>query len=140
MVRTTYGDHERCRQVYFSSFEGMYFTGDGARRDENGFYRIIGRVDDVINVSGHRLGTAEVEDAIKSVNGVHDAMVKARQNRITGSILTADVVLHSTNDKSDMESTIKERLSRKFQPWMIPRIFHFVPELQKTTTGKKVRR
>jgi acetyl-CoA synthetase len=64
MIRTTYGDHERCRINYFSTYRGYYFTGDGAKRDEEGYYRILGRVDDVINVSGHRLGTAEVEDAI----------------------------------------------------------------------------
>jgi acetyl-CoA synthetase len=64
ILRTTYGDHERCRTNYFATYPGLYFTGDGAIRDENGFYRITGRVDDVLNVSGHRLGTAEVENAI----------------------------------------------------------------------------
>ena len=75
MIRTTYGDHERCRKVYFSSYQDKYFTGDGCRRDENGFYRITGRVDDVINVSGHRIGTAEVEDAINTYEKVVESAV-----------------------------------------------------------------
>ena len=73
IIRTTYGDHKRCRQAYFSTYPGLYFTGDGALRDRNGNYRITGRVDDVLNVSGHRIGTAEVENAIN----IHDSIIES---------------------------------------------------------------
>ena len=75
MLRTTYGDHERCRQTYFSAYPGMYFTGDGAKRDHDGYLRILGRVDDVINVSGHRMGTAEVENAINEHPNVMPSLI-----------------------------------------------------------------
>ena len=92
MIRTTWGDHERCRQVYFSAFENHYFTGDGAKRDENGLYRIIGRVDDVINVSGHRLGTAEVENAINEHPQVIESAVVGYPHDIKGQGIYAYVI------------------------------------------------
>jgi acetyl-CoA synthetase len=84
MLRTTYGDHERCRMTYFSMFDDMYFTGDGARREDDGMYRIIGRVDDVINVSGHRMGTAEVENAINEHPIVVESAVVGYPHEIKG--------------------------------------------------------
>ena len=95
MLRTTYGDHERCRITYFSSFENLYFTGDGARRDADGRYRIIGRVDDVINVSGHRMGTAEVENAIdEHPNVVESAVVGyPMTSRDRAFMLTSSLVI-----------------------------------------------
>jgi acetyl-CoA synthetase len=76
ILRTTYGDHERCKTNYFATYPGYYFTGDGCHRDENGYYRITGRVDDVLNVSGHRIGTAEVENAINMHAGVVESAIK----------------------------------------------------------------
>ena len=84
MIRTTYGDHKRCKETYFSTFKGYYFTGDGAKRDDDGMYRILGRVDDVINVSGHRIGTAEVEDAINQDQEVIESAVVGFPHEIKG--------------------------------------------------------
>ncbi len=94
MLRTTYGDHERCRQTYFSTFKGLYFTGDGAKRDADGYYRILGRVDDVINVSGHRLGTAEVENAINEHPAVVESAVVGYPHEIKGQGVFAFVVIN----------------------------------------------
>jgi acetyl-CoA synthetase len=92
IMRTTWGDHERCRQTYFSSYKGYYFTGDGAKRDADGRYRIIGRVDDVINVSGHRFGTAEIENAINEAKGVVESAVVGYPHDIKGQGIYAYVV------------------------------------------------
>ena len=93
MIRTTYGDHERCRINYFSHYKGYYFTGDGAKRDENGMYRIIGRIDDVINVSGHRFGTAEIENAINTNSHVIESAVVGYPHDIKGQGIYAYVTL-----------------------------------------------
>ena len=91
-LRTTYGDHERCKNTYFSNYKGYYFTGDGAKRDKDGMYRIIGRVDDVINVSGHRFGTAEIEDAINMDLNVIESAVVGFPHDIKGQGIYAYVV------------------------------------------------
>ena len=96
IIRTTYGDHERCRQNYFRRYNGYYFTGDGARRDANGYYRIIGRVDDVINVSGHRIGTAEVENAINEHPDVVESAVVGYPHDIKGQGIYAYVICRAT--------------------------------------------
>src|SRR5690606_10211776 len=92
IIRTTYGDHERCKQTYFSTYPGMYFTGDGCLRDEDGFYRITGRVDDVLNVSGHRIGTAELENAINMHLGVVESAIVGYPHDIKGQAIYAFVI------------------------------------------------
>ncbi len=141
MIRTTYGDHERCRQVYFSSFEDKYFTGDGARRDENGMYRIIGRVDDVINVSGHRMGTAEVENAINEHEEVVESAVVGYPHHIKGQGIYAYVI---TKDKVKNEEKFRNELrkvvTREIGPIAKPDKIQLVPGLPKTRSGKIMRR
>lgn len=142
MLRTTYGDHERCRQVYFSSFEDMYFTGDGARRDENGMYRIIGRVDDVINVSGHRLGTAEVENAINEHDNIIETAVVGYPHDIKGQgiyayIITDGTVTVSTDDfRKEVSNLVREIIG----PIAKPDKIQVVSGLPKTRSGKIMRR
>src|SRR6478672_3430705 len=102
ILRTTYGDHERCRQNYFATYPDLYFTGDGALKDENGFYRITGRVDDVLNVSGHRIGTAEVENAINMHAGVVESAVVGYPHDVKGQGIYAYVVfgpMHGGEDR-----------------------------------------
>ncbi len=141
MIRTTWGDHERCRQVYFSAFENHYFTGDGAKRDENGLYRIIGRVDDVINVSGHRLGTAEVENAINEHPQVIESAVVGYPHDIKGQGIYAYVICSETARKDDamrkeMEAIVSDVIGRIAKPDKI----QFVTGLPKTRSGKIMRR
>jgi acetyl-CoA synthetase len=141
MVRTTYGDHERCRQVYFSSFEGKYFTGDGAKRDENGFYRIIGRVDDVINVSGHRFGTAEIEDAINGHLNIVESAVVGYPHDIKGQGIYAYVV--ANEEVEDLEAFRQEVLfivSKEIGRIAKPDKIQIVQDLPKTRSGKIMRR
>ena len=141
MLRTTYGDHERCRQTYFSAFENMYFTGDGARRDEDGRYRIIGRVDDVINVSGHRLGTAEVENAINEHANVVESAVVGYPHAIKGQGIYAYVI--TQDEITDEEAFIKEvrgEVTKVIGPIAKPDLIQIVPGLPKTRSGKIMRR
>jgi acetyl-CoA synthetase len=141
IIRTTYGDHERCRQVYFSTFENMYFTGDGAKRDENGFYRIIGRVDDVINVSGHRLGTAEVENAINQHHSVVESAVVGYPHPIKGQGIYAFVICQG--DITDEEKVRKEiiaTVTKEIGPIAKPDQVQIVTGLPKTRSGKIMRR
>src|SRR3989338_1894181 len=98
ILRTTYGDHERCRTTYFSHYKGYYFTGDGAKRDTNGMYRIIGRIDDVINVSGHRFGTAEIEDALNTNEFAIESAVVGFPHDIKGQGIYAYVVIDGHPD------------------------------------------
>src|SRR4029079_9458081 len=100
-MRTVYGDHERFVQTYFSTYKGMYFTGDGARRDKDGYYRITGRVDDVINVSGHRLGTAEIEDALNSHPKIAESAVVGYPHDIKGQGIYAYVILKGGEQSND---------------------------------------
>lgn len=144
MIRTTYGDHERCRTTYFANYPNYYFTGDGAKRDENGMYRIIGRVDDVINVSGHRFGTAEIEDAINTSSFVVESAVVGFPHDIKGQGIFAYVVAEPQIDTDTQESEIKESviLSIEKQIGKIakPDRILIVSGLPKTRSGKIMRR
>jgi len=141
MLRTTYGDHERCRQTYFSSYPGKYFTGDGCLRDEDGYYRITGRVDDVLNVSGHRIGTAEVENAINMHATVVESAVVGYPHDIKGQGVYAFVV--SPGMHGDEELTRKDILmtvTRIIGAIAKPDKIQFVTGLPKTRSGKIMRR
>ncbi len=142
IIRTTYGDHERCKNTYFSNYNGYYFTGDGAKRDKQGMYRIIGRVDDVINVSGHRFGTAEIEDAINMDLSVIESAVVAFPHDIKGQGIYAFVVVENSDVKTDVELTnsiidcVSERIGKIAKPDKI----QIVNGLPKTRSGKIMRR
>ncbi|MDP4711778.1 MAG: acetate--CoA ligase [Saprospiraceae bacterium] len=141
MLRTTYGDHERCRQTYFSTFPGKYFTGDGARRDEEGRYRIIGRVDDVINVSGHRMGTAEVENAINQHENVVESAVVGYPHDIKGQGIYAYVITqHPVADQDAFIREIKAVVTQVIGPIAKPDVIQVVSGLPKTRSGKIMRR
>ena len=141
MIRTTYGNHQRCKEVYFSSYPGKYFTGDGCKRDENGMYRITGRVDDVINVSGHRIGTAEVEDAINTHPLVVESAVVGFPHPIKGQgiyafVITIDNVSSTDKTKTEILNGIREQIGAIAKPEEI----QFVNGLPKTRSGKIMRR
>ena len=141
MLRTTYGDHERCRTTYFASHPGMYFTGDGARRDAQGMYRIIGRVDDVINVSGHRLGTAEIESAINSAPDIVESAVVGYPHPIKGTSIYAYVVTaHPSADEAVARQSIQDAVVTAIGALARPEKIQFVPALPKTRSGKIMRR
>ena len=141
MIRTTYGDHNRCKEVYFSSYPGKYFTGDGCRRDEDGFYRITGRVDDVINVSGHRIGTAEVEDAINQHAEVIESAVVGFPHKIKGQGIYAFVILSSDiENASDIIMEINDLVKKNIGAIARPEKIQFVNGLPKTRSGKIMRR
>ncbi len=142
MIRSTYGDHERCRQVYFSQYKGMYFTGDGAKRDEEGYYRIMGRVDDVINVSGHRIGTAEVEDAINQHPKVNESAVVGYPHEIKGSGIYAYVICDelSETEIANIEKEIRATVTKQIGPIAKPDMIQLVSGLPKTRSGKIMRR
>ena len=141
ILRTTYGDHERCRTNYFAAFQNMYFTGDGAKRDEDGRYRIIGRVDDVINVSGHRIGTAEVEDAIDQHSGVVESAVVGYPHDIKGQGIYAYVKAHhEVVDQDHFRKEILAVVTKHIGPIAKPDMIQFVSQLPKTRSGKIMRR
>lgn len=141
LLRTTYGDHERCRTNYFAAFKNMYFTGDGAKRDEDGRYRIIGRVDDVINVSGHRIGTAEVEDAIDQHSGVVESAVVGYPHDIKGQGIYAYVKPHhEVVDEDHFRKEILAVVTKHIGPIAKPDMIQFVTQLPKTRSGKIMRR
>lgn len=141
MIRTTYGDHERCRTTYFSAFDDKYFTGDGCRRDEDGFYRIIGRVDDVINVSGHRMGTAEVENAINQHPKVIESAVVGYPHDIKGQGIYAYVICKDAPENTDeLVQEIRAVVTREIGPIAKPDKIQVVPGLPKTRSGKIMRR
>lgn len=142
MLRTTYGDHDRCRQTYFSAYPGMYFTGDGSYRDEHGFYRITGRVDDVLNVSGHRIGTAEVENAINMHADVVESAVVGYPHNVKGQGIYAYVILGNSthSDQELVQKDIMKTVSRIIGPIARPDKIQFVPGLPKTRSGKIMRR
>ena len=141
IMRTTYGDHERFVQTYFSTYPGMYFTGDGALRDAEGNYRITGRVDDVINVSGHRLGTAEIESAINAAPGVAESAVVGRPHDIKGQGIYAFVVYGiEPEDHTIAYQQIVASLVEQIGPIARPDWVQFVPGLPKTRSGKIMRR
>jgi acetyl-CoA synthetase len=141
IIRTTYNDHERCRQTYFSAYENKYFTGDGCMRDEDGNYRITGRVDDVLNVSGHRIGTAEVENAINMHSGVIESAVVGYPHDIKGQGIYAYVIYDGTHGDSNLsKQDIIQTVSRIIGPIAKPDKIQFVPGLPKTRSGKIMRR
>ncbi|MFN3490460.1 MAG: acetate--CoA ligase, partial [Emticicia sp.] len=141
ILRTTWGDHERCRTNYFSAYPNLYFTGDGAMRDENGFYRITGRVDDVLNVSGHRIGTAEVENAINMHTGVVESAIVGYPHDIKGQGIYAYVICESfVHDEDLTRKDILATVSRVIGPIAKPDKIQFVTGLPKTRSGKIMRR
>ncbi len=146
ILRTTWGDHERCRQTYFSSYKGYYFTGDGAKRDAEGRYRIIGRVDDVINVSGHRFGTAEIENAINQAKGVVESAVVGYPHDIKGQGIYAYVVCEKPIPADDaiavenMRGEVIEAVVASIGRIAKPDKIQFVSGLPKTRSGKIMRR
>ncbi len=141
MMRTLYGDHERFKQTYFAMYPGYYFTGDGARRDEDGYYWITGRVDDVLNVSGHRIGTAEVEGAIGKAEGVAEAAVVGYPHDIKGQGIYAYVTLMAGLEPSeDIEKAILKSVTIDIGPHCKPDKIQFTPALPKTRSGKIMRR
>lgn len=141
MIRTTYGDHERCRLNYFSTYPGFYFTGDGCFRDAEGNYRITGRVDDVLNVSGHRIGTAEVEDAINRHTGVVESAVVGYPHEIKGQGIYAFVICKERPADADLsKADILMTVSRFIGPLAKPDKIQFVEALPKTRSGKIMRR
>jgi len=141
MLRTTYGDHERCRTTYFAPYPGYYFTGDAAKRDEDGRYRIIGRVDDVINVSGHRIGTAEVEDAINQHPEIVESAVIGFPHDIKGQGIYAFVkATHDVTQPEQLRKEILEMVTKYIGPIAKPDIIQFVIQLPKTRSGKIIRR
>jgi acetyl-CoA synthetase len=141
MIRTTWGDHERCKQTYFSTYKGMYFTGDGVKRDHDGYYRILGRVDDVINVSGHRMGTAEVENAINEHPLVIESAVVGYPHDIKGQGIYAYVICDmSHRTEENLINEIKDTVSKIIGPIAKPDKIQVVPGLPKTRSGKIMRR
>jgi acetyl-CoA synthetase len=141
MIRTTYGDHERCRMAYFATYNNMYFTGDGCLRDEDGNYRITGRVDDVLNVSGHRIGTAEVENAINMHSGVLESAIVGYPHDVKGQGIYAYVILEKMHDNADqMRQEIAQTVARIIGPIAKPDKIQFVSGLPKTRSGKIMRR
>jgi acetyl-CoA synthetase len=141
IIRTTYGDHERCIQTYFSTYENLYFTGDGCMRDEDGYYRITGRVDDVMNVSGHRIGTAEVENAINMHLGVIESAVVGYPHDIKGQGIYAYVICDKQMEDQDLiRRDILATVTRLIGPIAKPDKIQFVSGLPKTRSGKIMRR
>jgi acetyl-CoA synthetase len=141
IIRTTYGDHERCRQAYFSTYKNLYFTGDGCKRDNEGYYRILGRVDDVMNISGHRMGTAEVENAINEHPKVIESAVVGYPHEIKGqgiyAFVTCDV---GVADEEELKKEITATVSKIIGPIAKPDKIQLVSGLPKTRSGKIMRR
>ncbi|MCA0364973.1 MAG: acetate--CoA ligase [Bacteroidetes bacterium] len=141
IIRTTWGDHERCKNTYFSAYPGLYFTGDGCQRDEDGYYRITGRVDDVINVSGHRIGTAEVENALNMHTGVVESAVVGYPHDIKGQGIYAYIICEEMPDEPEMtKRDILMTVTRVIGPIAKPDKIQFVTGLPKTRSGKIMRR
>ena len=141
MMRTVYGDHDRFIATYFTTYPGKYFTGDGARRDEDGYYWITGRVDDVINVSGHRLGTAEIESALVADPKVAEAAVVGYPHEIKGQGIYCFVTLKADVEvTSALEPELRNWVRREIGPFASPDVIQFAPGLPKTRSGKIMRR
>jgi len=140
-MRTVYGDHERFIQTYFSTYKGKYFTGDGCRRDDDGYYWITGRVDDVINVSGHRMGTAEVESALVSHDKVSEAAVVGYPHDIKGQGIYSYVTLMSGIEATeDLRKELVAHVRKEIGAIASPDKIQFAPGLPKTRSGKIMRR
>jgi acetyl-CoA synthetase len=141
MLRTTYGDHERCRMNYFAAYKNLYFTGDGCLRDEDGHYRITGRVDDVLNISGHRIGTAEVENAIDMHDEVIETAVVGYPHDIKGQgIYAFAICLQPPLDEAKTRAEINAVVSKEIGAFAKPDKIQFVTGLPKTRSGKIMRR
>jgi acetyl-CoA synthetase len=140
-MRTVYGDHQRFIDTYFSTFDNVYFTGDGAKRDEDGYYWITGRVDDVINVSGHRLGTAEIESALVSHESVAEAAVVGFPHDIKGQGIYAYVTLKiGIEGNEELNDSLLKTVSTLISPIAKPEVIQWSPNLPKTRSGKIMRR
>ncbi|MCX7630947.1 MAG: AMP-binding protein, partial [Geminicoccaceae bacterium] len=140
-MRTVFGDHQRFVQTYFSTFKGMYFTGDGARRDEDGYYWITGRVDDVINVAGHRLGTAEIESALVAHPAVAEAAVVGYPHEIKGQGIYCYVTLKADIEPSEaLRKELVAWVRKEIGPIATPDVIQWAPGLPKTRSGKIMRR
>lgn len=140
-MRTVYGDHERFEQTYFSTYKGKYFTGDGCRRDEDGYYWITGRVDDVINVSGHRMGTAEIESALVAHSKVAEAAVVGAPHDVKGQGIYAYVTLNAGEEPSDeLKKELVQWVRKEIGPIASPDWLQWAPGLPKTRSGKIMRR
>ncbi|WP_145555841.1 acetate--CoA ligase [Yersinia canariae] len=140
-ARTLFGDHDRFEQTYFSTFKGMYFSGDGARRDEDGYYWITGRVDDVLNVSGHRLGTAEIESALVSHPKIAEAAVVGVPHNIKGQAIYAYITLnHGEEPTPELYTEVRNWVRKEIGPIATPDILHWTDSLPKTRSGKIMRR
>ncbi|MDG1004449.1 MAG: hypothetical protein P8N58_06175, partial [Emcibacteraceae bacterium] len=140
-MRTVYGDHDRFIQTYFSTYDGKYFAGDGCCRDEDGYYWITGRVDDVINVSGHRMGTAEIESALVSHEDVAEAAVVGFPHAIKGQGIYAYVTLMANNNPSEeLRKKLVSWVRKEIGPIATPDHIQFSPGLPKTRSGKIMRR
>jgi acetyl-CoA synthetase len=141
IIRTTYDDHERCRSTYFSVYPNVYFTGDGCYRDEHGMYRITGRVDDVLNVSGHRIGTAEIENAINSHSGVIESAVVGYPHDIKGQGIYAFVICQGNLQNEEYtQKEIVATVTKVIGAIAKPDKIQFVSGLPKTRSGKIMRR
>ena len=141
MIRTTYGDHDRCRTTYFATYENLYFTGDGCLRDKDGYYRITGRVDDVMNISGHRIGTAEVENAINMHSGVIESAVVGYPHDIKGQGIYAYVIMeNSSHDPEQIKKDISSTVTKVIGAIARPDKIQIVSGLPKTRSGKIMRR
>ena len=140
-ARTIYKDHARFKETYFTQYKGLYFTGDGCRRDEDGYYWITGRIDDVLNVSGHRLGTAEIESALMEHSEVAEAAVVGYPHDIKGVGIYAYVILYNEQSSSpELLESIKESVRKSIGRFAAPDIIHLTRGLPKTRSGKVMRR
>jgi Acyl-coenzyme A synthetases/AMP-(fatty) acid ligases len=140
-MRSVFGDHERFMKTYFSTYDGVYFTGDGAKRDEDGDYWITGRVDDVLNVSGHRLGTAELESALVAHDKVAEAAVVGYPHAVKGEGIYIYVTLMSGEDPSDeLRDELVQWVRKRLGPLAAPDVIQWAPSLPKTRSGKIMRR
>jgi acetyl-CoA synthetase len=141
MLRGIYGDPERYKATYWSRFPGMYFAGDGAKRDEDGYFWLLGRVDDVMNVSGHRLSTTEIESALVSHPAVAEAAVVGAPDPVTGEAINAFVILRLGFEPSDgLGRELRDHVATKISPIAKPKSLMFTPDLPKTRSGKIMRR
>jgi acetyl-CoA synthetase len=140
-MRTLWGDHERFQEAYFSQYRGYYFTGDGCRRDRDGYYWITGRVDDVINVSGHRMGTAEVESALVAHQAVAEAAVVGYPHELKGQGIYAYVTLMNDVEPTDeLRKELEKWVRTEIGPIAKPDVIQWAPGLPKTRSGKIMRR
>ena len=143
MARTIYGDHQRFHETYFSTYPGLYFTGDGCRRDEDGYYWITGRVDDVLNVSGHRLGTAEIESSINASEMIAESAVVGYPHPIKGTGIFAFVILNKDSERADPETVqnaVRDQVAKDIGKIARPDRVMVSPGLPKTRSGKIMRR